>query len=144
MINFPMVIKKNNEYIKTPRAATIYENGINIVKLNVGEQNYKKPSDYNDLKSSLLHELRHIWQLNNPEWKEKYAEKDIDIEVDAFEWQYKLERILGIKSSSQREKFESLTTKEDKAKYLWSHYGKRKDNQGNYMYTNAYGFKRDQ
>lgn len=82
--------------------------------------------------------------MNNPEWKEKYAEKDIDIEVDAFEWQYKLERILGIKSSSQREKFESLTTKEDKAKYLWSHYGKRKDNQGNYMYTNAYGFKRDQ
>jgi len=23
--------------------------------------------------------------MNNPEWKEKYEKKDIDIEVDAFE-----------------------------------------------------------
>lgn len=141
MINFPMTIKKNDEYIKTPRAAIVSENENNVIKLNVGRQNYKNLKGYGELKFYLFHELRHVWQMNNPEWKEKYAEKDIDIEVDAFEWQYKLERILGIKPSEQRKEFEKRTSNEEKAKYLWNTYGKLKDNQDNYMYTNTYGFK---
>lgn len=142
MVNFPMATKKNGEYQKTPRAATIRENGEDKIKLNVGKQNYKKPKDYNELKPFLLHELRHIWQLNNPNWKEKYAAKDIDIEVDAFEWQYKLERILEVEPTKQRKEFEKSTTKEEQAKYLWSFYSNRKNNQGDYMYSNTYGFKR--
>lgn len=60
----------------------------------------------------------------------------------AFEWQYKLERILEVEPTEQRKEFEKSTTKEEQAKYLWSFYSNRKNNQGDSMYSNTYGFKR--
>jgi len=36
-----MPIKKNDDYIKIPRAAVVSENENNVIKLNVGRQNFK-------------------------------------------------------------------------------------------------------
>lgn len=61
--------------------------------------------DYsNAMKTGLLHELRHVWQRQQDKWKPKFGDgintmTDVDTELDAFENQIPLEKILGIEST---------------------------------------------
>ncbi len=61
--------------------------------------------DYsNAMKTGLLHELRHVWQHLNEPWKSLFGDgintmTDVDTELDAFENQIPLEKILGIEST---------------------------------------------
>ena len=84
--------------------------------------------------------------MNNPEWKEKYAKKDIDIEVDSFEIQLRFEELMGIKND-EREIFKYLeeyaikhkiNPMQFKARFLWE---QKKYNNPALKYTNRYNFK---
>lgn len=112
----------------------------------MGKNNESIQFDSGKGKAYLLHELRHVWQLNNPEWKEKYAKKDIDIEVDSFEIQLRFEELMGIKND-EREIFKYLeeyaikhkiNPMRFKARFLWE---QKKYNNPALKYTNRYNFK---
>ncbi len=79
-----------------------YEVGINYHLLSP-----QGPFVSDRMKSDLLHEFRHVWQRNNPEWSSLYhsgpnEEHDIDVEVDAYGQQFLFEDLLGIPESERR------------------------------------------
>lgn len=58
------------------------------------------------MKSDLLHEFRHVWQRNNPEWSSLYhsgpnKEHNIDVEFDAYVQQMHFDDLLGIPASGR-------------------------------------------
>ena len=78
----------------------------------VVSMNVEKYPDYSDaMKVSLLHELRHVWQHLQETWKPMFGDgisskTDMDVEVDAHEMQFALERILGMEADDIRKQFE--------------------------------------
>lgn len=73
--------------------------------------NAKDGKSYREMRIALLHELRHVWQRLNEPWKSMFGDgistkTDVDVEVDAHEKQFALERILGVKAGNIRKKFE--------------------------------------
>lgn len=78
----------------------------------------------------LLHELRHCWQSQDPEWMERYQNKDISIETDAFEKQFELEKAQNLETPSDPTSikfFDSVSPSEQefdiKSKPLWRRHG---------------------
>lgn len=131
--HYPKKVKFKGDEVGLPRAWTD-KNEVTFNTGLIGENNESLQIDSPKGKALLLHELRHIWQSNNPEWKEKYAAKDIDIEVDAFDMQYRFEKLTGVENEG-RKIFDNLDefarkhgydfekTRELKAKELWKNHG---------------------
>ena len=88
---------------------TFQQDGGFVVSMNAA-----KYSDYSDaMKVRLLHELRHVWQHLQDTWNPKFGDgisskTDMDVEVDAHEMQFALERILGMKADVIRKEFERI------------------------------------
>ncbi|WP_308604088.1 hypothetical protein [uncultured Fibrobacter sp.] len=79
-----------------------YEVGINYNSLSS-----QAPFVSDIMKSDLLHEFRHVWQWNNPEWSVLYhsgpnKEHNIDVEVDAYGQQFFFDDLLDIPESERR------------------------------------------
>ena len=131
--HYPKKVKFKGDEVGLPRAWTD-KNEVTFNTGLIGENNESLQIDSPKGKALLLHELRHIWQSNNPEWKEKYAAKDIDIEVDAFDMQYRFEKLTGVENEG-RKIFDNLDefarkhgydfekTRELKARELWKNHG---------------------
>ena len=78
-----------------------YEVGINYHLLSP-----QGPFVSDRMKSDLLHEFRHVWQRNNPEWSSLYhsgpnKEHNIDVEFDAYVQQMHFDDLLGIPASGR-------------------------------------------
>ena len=78
-----------------------YEVGINYHLLSP-----QGPFVSDRMKSDLLHEFRHVWQWNNPEWSSLYhsgpnKEHNIDVEFDAYVQQMHFDDLLGIPASGR-------------------------------------------
>lgn len=115
--------------ISTPRA--LYLNG------SIHYNNGTRPdgSEGFDIDSPegmvfLLHELRHCWQSQNPNWSERYQGKDIGIETDAFERQVEFEKTMNLRipsDSSLINFFDNAETESDpfllKSRHLWDSRG---------------------
>ena len=102
--------------------------------------NAKDGKSYREMRIALLHELRHVWQHLNEPWKSMFGDgintkTDMDVEVDAHEKQFALERILGVKAGNIRNVFENISNNPNekdkewaKAAYLYFYpYKKEKD-----------------
>ncbi len=97
--NTPLKFSKNKAYLEIPRA--LYANGAihyNIGKRPHGEESYAINSK--EGMAILLHELRHCWQSQAPEWMERHQDKDISIETDAFLKQFEFQKALDLQIPS--------------------------------------------
>ncbi len=87
---------------------TFQQDGGFVVSMNA-----EKYPGYSDaMKVRLLHELRHVWQHLQETWKPKFGDgastkTDMDVEIDAHEMQFALERILGMEAGETRKIFEA-------------------------------------
>lgn len=97
--NTPLKFFKDKSYLEIPRA--LYVDGAihyNIGKRPHGEESYA--IDSKEGMAILLHELRHCWQSQNPEWTERHQNKDISIETDAFLKQFEFQKALDLQIPS--------------------------------------------
>ena len=103
--------------------------------------NAAKYPDYSDaMKVRLLHELRHVWQHLQDNWNPKFGDgisskTDMDVEVDAHEMQFALERILGMKAGKTRKAFENISNNPDEKDKKWAKTA--------YLYNYPYKEKKD-
>lgn len=70
-----------------------------------------------EMKAKLLHELRHVWQRRQNGWKSKFGDgvnskTDVDVEVDAFERQFEIEKVLGVEPKYLRNFFDEINGRE--------------------------------
>ncbi len=100
--NFLVRFQSQGDDEEYPGGMTIsQDNGFSIL------MNAAKYPDYSDaMKVRLLHELRHVWQHLQDNWNPKFGDgisskTDMDVEVDAHEMQFALERILGMKAGEK-------------------------------------------
>ena len=100
--NFLVRFQSQGDDEEYPGGMTIsQDNGFSIL------MNAAKYPDYSDaMKVRLLHELRHVWQHLQDNWNPKFGDgisskTDMDVEVDAHEMQFALERILGMKAGKK-------------------------------------------
>ena len=111
---------------------TFQQDGGFVVSMNAA-----KYPDYSDaMKVRLLHELRHVWQHLQDAWKPKFGDgisskTDMDVEVDAHEMQFALERILGMKAGEIRTFFEGIDNKKGR-------YSSKLFRKANCLFTNLY------
>ena len=106
---------------------------LSVVHVNLNHPSYELAGFSDKLKSDLFHELRHVWQRKQSDWRKLFAENnpigktDMDVEVDAFENQFNVDEILGLDDDFHRElksynnlKDESEDQKKiDKARYVF-------------------------
>ena len=115
---------------------TFQQDGGFVISMNAA-----KYSDYSDaMKVRLLHELRHVWQHLQDAWKPKFGDgisskTDMDVEVDAHEMQFALERILGMKAGKTRKAFEGISNNPDEKDKKWA--------KAAYLYNYSYKEKKD-
>ncbi len=95
------------------------ENGLAVL------MNAKDGKSYREMRIALLHELRHVWQRLNEPWKSKFGDgistkTDMDIEVDAHEKQFALERIFGMEAGNTRNVFENISNNPNEKEKEWA------------------------
>ena len=107
--NFSVKFQSQGDDEEYPGGMTIsQDDGFSIL------MNAAKYPGYSDaMKVRLLHELRHVWQHLQDAWKPRFGDgtsskTDMDVEVDAHEMQFALERILGMKADEIRTFFEGI------------------------------------
>lgn len=97
--NTPLKFSKDKAYLEISRA--LYADGAihyKIGKRPHGEESYA--IDSKEGMAILLHELRHCWQSQAPEWMERHQDKDISIETDAFLKQFEFQKSLDLQIPS--------------------------------------------
>lgn len=130
--NFLVNFQDLGEGKDSPGGMTILQDGKLLILMNAG--NYP---DYSDaMKVRLLHELRHVWQRLQDSWGPKFGDginskTDMDVEVDAHEMQFVLERILGMKAGKIRNSFEGI----DKVN---ARYSTKLFRKADYLFSNPY------
>ena len=134
--NFRVRIQSQGDDEEYPGGMTIsQDDGFSIL------MNAAKYPGYSDaMKVRLLHELRHVWQHLQDAWKPKFGDgtsskTDMDVEVDAHEVQFALERILGMKADETRKAFENISNNPDEKDKKWA--------KAAYLYHYPYREKKD-
>ena len=134
--NFLVRFQSQGDDEEYPGGMTIsQDNGFSIL------MNAAKYPDYSDaMKVRLLHELRHVWQHLQDNWNPKFGDgisskTDMDVEVDAHEMQFALERILGMKAGKTRKAFEGISNNPDEKDKKWA--------KAAYLYNYSYKEKKD-
>ena len=134
--NFLVRFQSQGDDEEYPGGMTIsQDNGFSIL------MNAAKYPDYSDaMKVRLLHELRHVWQHLQDAWNPKFGDgisskTDMDVEVDAHEMQFALERILGMKAGKTRKAFEGISNNPDEKDKKWAKTA--------YLYNYPYKEKKD-
>ena len=119
--NFSVRVQSQGDDKEYPGGMTIsQDDGFSIL------MNAAKYPGYSDaMKVRLLHELRHVWQHLQDAWKPRFGDgisskTDMDVEVDAHEMQFALERILGVEADETRKAFENISNNPDEKDKKWA------------------------
>lgn len=102
--NTPLKFSKDKAYLEISRA--LYADG--AIHYNIGKRPHGEESDAIDSKEGmaiLLHELRHCWQSQNPEWTERHQDKDIS---DAILKQFEFQKALNLQIPSDSDLMQSF------------------------------------